>query len=150
LTGSTTTASRSASPSTEGKLEQKPATISYVDTNKTDAFYQVDIGVKVGEYDPIDAGRQLLALYPTVEWHRTTTPSKVNLLDTKVNADYAYGLLREYDEKGNETNPRSGTTDWGRLVMARTGLSRDCLTDQNAFEGSLSFTIKSNRTASPR
>lgn len=55
------------------KNENKPATISLLENHKsTNDFFNIDIALKIKEWDLLENSKSALVFYPVIEWHKSS------------------------------------------------------------------------------
>ncbi|MDO5978256.1 hypothetical protein [Flavivirga spongiicola] len=75
------------------KNEKKPATLSLFENHKNrNDFINVDIAVKLIEFEPLKNSGSILTLFPVVEWHKSSNDdAKKDNLSIGLNGEYYFG-----------------------------------------------------------
>lgn len=77
------------------KDENKPASLMFRENHKTlNDFFNVDLGVKIAEFELLENTGSSLIFYPKVEWHKSTDSTDFkNKIDAGVNFEFfPFGL----------------------------------------------------------
>lgn len=108
------------------RAESRPASIAYLQP-----LYSADIAAKLAEWDPLrNCEQHSMPIGPVVEWHRTNTPKKSNLVSAKLNIEFFQSQLRGFLPDGTPTAGPPGVTQHtvGYYATYKPALTEDVLT----------------------
>ena len=96
------------------KNENKPASFSFKEDHKSDNdFINVDVAVKISDYEFLRNSRGSLLLYPKVEWHKSTDSSDLkNKLEGGINLEYIPFLMKSPDLREGLPNNGLKVVPW--------------------------------------
>lgn len=125
------------------KDENKPASLLFRENyNSTNDFFNIDLAIKISEFEFFKNGKSSLIIYPKIEWHKSTDSTDLkNKLDGGFNFEYIPLKLKSPNIPAHLPNVGVKISPW----FQGTSSFKENFID-NVFETSLSlqFSLVSN------